>query len=326
MSTRTDIHRPSAEEFDPAGYECEGCYDLHPDSLHSMQARVQTVIRLTGQGYSFSGVWGLGSCDHCGARVRYTALMSHPDSKGLIWIGEQCLNNRFGLTKSEFQKLRKDAALNAKRVKKADAIEALLNTSDDLRYSFEWALGRSVACGEIIRGEGETAYTDQKDWEECSSQEKTNRRNKDWRIAEDIAFKLRNYGSISEAQQRFLIKLWKDDAVKQARQRAEAARFEEGGDLQPCPAGRMEISGEIISVKFIENDFGGCTKILVRDERGFKVYGSRPAGIGWCEKGAKVVFTATVEPSQDDKGFGFYSRPAKAREVVQEGSELEPVG
>ena len=55
--------------------------------------------------------------------------------------------------------------------------------------------------------------------------------------------------------------------------------------------------------------------MLVRDESGFKVWCSLPSSIGagadGAQKGSRVSFTVTIEPSRDDPKFGFGKRPAK---------------
>lgn len=80
------------------------------------------------------------------------------------------------------------------------------------------------------------------------------------------------------------------------------------------PAGRQIVTGTVRSAKWVENGFGGALKILVEDDRGFRVYGSAASalqGFG-LDRGARVTFTATLEPKDGEEGFGFYSRPTKA--------------
>lgn len=126
------------------------------------------------------------------------------------------------------------------------------------------------------------------------------------------------------------------------RKAAQAAESE----ANPVVEGRQVITGEILSAKTRENDYGTQYKILVKDDRGFKVYVSIPknqyeeayyafqeqvvtdgysihdfgpicAFLGTDDgkytgvKGRRITFTATVEASADDKGFGFGSRPTK---------------
>jgi hypothetical protein len=98
---------------------------------------------------------------------------------------------------------------------------------------------------------------------------------------------------------------------------------EEAATLTPIPEeGRMEITGEVLSAKLKYTDFGDTLKLLIKDDRGFKVYGSCPKNIRYrmvddryveIEKGQRVTLTGTVQISRDDTTFGFYSRPAKAK-------------
>lgn len=98
----------------------------------------------------------------------------------------------------------------------------------------------------------------------------------------------------------------------------------------PAPAGRVEVEGVVMSVKWIENDFGGALKMLVEAEPGYRVWGTVPKDLtmilveredGWQEYrevnvGERVTFTATLEPSADDPAFAFAKRPSKARVVA----------
>ena len=96
-------------------------------------------------------------------------------------------------------------------------------------------------------------------------------------------------------------------------------------------AGKHIITGKIISTKLVDG-FGynqTVLKMLVVDDRGFKVYGTvpqaiideavpRPHSLGaqvWdyeVLKGQRVTFSATVQASDDDDKFGFFKRPTKA--------------
>lgn len=96
-------------------------------------------------------------------------------------------------------------------------------------------------------------------------------------------------------------------SVLDAVQAREAAK-------RPVPEGRVEIEGAVLATKWQESDFGGSLKMLVEGE-GFKVWGSVPSTLGPIESGDRVAFTATVEASADDKSFGFFKRPTKARRL-----------
>lgn len=130
-----------------------------------------------------------------------------------------------------------------------------------------------------------------------------------------------------------------------AERRAERAVEAEA---HPAPAGRVVVTGEIISTRVVANDFGTAYKILVKDDAGYKVWVSLPkaqveqgydkfytaveeAGSSMYDfgsdcwflgvqsgsffyqgvKGSRITFTATLQPSQDDVSFAFGSRPTK---------------
>lgn len=336
--TRTDIHRPSAPEFDPEGYTFHGCFDLHPEE--GSRNRVQVVSALVETGLTFHGApHGSGQCSHCGARIRYAALMSHPVTKTLLWIGETCLDNRFSLTKGEFDALRKDARLNAERTRKAEKIAALLETYPDL----VWA---SYAYNIEVAG-GETVYFLRDDWEQKEYATEAEARallapqvRADfWAVGEnykrgttfvgqvfgvdfalttmnDIWHKVERYGDISEKQAAFVSRLvtqvtekYEAHLVKQA---AAAVKVATGVQV---PTGKVTIEGKVTSVKFKDNDFGGTWKMTVEHADGWKVWGSVPASLDGIEAGAVVRFNATVEAKDGDPLFGFFKRPTKAVKV-----------
>jgi len=142
------------------------------------------------------------------------------------------------------------------------------------------------------------------------------------RFAADILESVNKYATMSEKQESVL-KRGVEMVAKRAAEDAAAT---------PVIEGRIEISGEMKSKKYVENErYGGSWKMLVLDDRGFKVWGTIPSGLRPF-RGDKVKFTATVEKSRDDECFGFYKRPTKAevtdpcspeRESNQEPEEVE---
>jgi hypothetical protein len=90
--TRTDVHSPTnlvTEDYDYAG-----CYD----SAYQSQPPG-----------NFVGVHRPGQCDHCGAKLRYVAILHHKPTDGLIEVGETCLDNRFSQATADFHKMREAA-------------------------------------------------------------------------------------------------------------------------------------------------------------------------------------------------------------------------
>lgn len=103
-------------------------------------------------------------------------------------------------------------------------------------------------------------------------------------------------------------------AVKRTIEQDKARAAESAAN--PVVEGRQVITGEVIFAKEVENDYGFSVKMLIKTDKGFKVYGTVPSAMLETStveeiKGRRVTLTATVSASQDDPGFGFYSRPTK---------------
>ena len=108
-----------------------------------------------------------------------------------------------------------------------------------------------------------------------------------------------------------------EEAIRSCVEQIELREAEEA-KAADFPAGRMVVTGTVLGMKEVLNEWGGNLKMLVKDDRGFKVWSTVPSGLfkyDWtvdeCH-GMRVQFTATLEPSGDDPKFGFGSRPAKA--------------
>lgn len=84
------------------------------------------------------------------------------------------------------------------------------------------------------------------------------------------------------------------------------------------PAGRHQIEGTVLSLKEKHSQFGTTLKLLVEDDRGFRVFGTVPRELLNSKRGDRVRFTATLEPSDRDRLFGFYSRPTKAQRMEEQ--------
>lgn len=306
---RTDIHRPSALEFDPEAYECHGVFDLHPewgDAGH----RIQVVNALLAQGFSFHGApHGSGQCSHCGHwPLRYAALMLHRDTRTLLYVGETCLDNRFdGMTKGEFARLRATAALNREQQSRRARFVELCDEHPDLAYA-SYAHNIGVAGADSgIDGEGSFEWIT-KTGHEIGT-------------LIDIATKAHRYGSVSVGQLRFvatlLDKLSAAERWLAGRVAAQRTALAAGVTL---PTGRVVITGAIVKVATQDNPFTGGIRLVmtVRDDRGFLVWGTLPGAldVGHGElsemHGRRVSFTAGIEPGKSDPLFGFFKRPTKA--------------
>jgi len=98
--------------------------------------------------------------------------------------------------------------------------------------------------------------------------------------------------------------------------RLDAELTEKAEPVPECDK-RMKIAGEVLMVKLYENYYGSTYKMIVRDVKGFKVFGSVPKvddndDNSYIEKGDIVEFMCKVKKSPDDEKFGFFTRPTKA--------------
>lgn len=102
-------------------------------------------------------------------------------------------------------------------------------------------------------------------------------------------------------------------AAAAAQRAAEQAKLDAA---EPCPTGRIAITGQILGIKLQEGYYGNTWKMLVEDDRGFKVWGTIPSNLN-VGRGDRVTFTAAIEPSKDDDKFGFFKRPTKAAHLEE---------
>lgn len=124
-------------------------------------------------------------------------------------------------------------------------------------------------------------------------------------IVQDVGGKLRKYGALSERQVALVLRIAAEEAARAAEVRA------------PVVAGTaVELRGVILGTRVEETGFGKCVKMLFRDDRGFKVWCTRPAGASDADKGMRLSFVADVEASEKDPCFGFARRPRKC-EVIE---------
>jgi len=98
-----------------------------------------------------------------------------------------------------------------------------------------------------------------------------------------------------------------------------AEKAEQEAAKRPVVTGKITIVGTILTTKWVDGytTYSAPTlKMLVLDDRGFKVWGTVPSKLN-CEEyeGARVQFNANVERSDDDECFGFFKRPSKATVV-----------
>lgn len=85
---------------------------------------------------------------------------------------------------------------------------------------------------------------------------------------------------------------------------------------------RVTVEGRIMSIKGHQSHFGYVTKCLVQHVDGWKIWGKLPIEVSDAKVGDVIRFDARIEVAKDDKKFGYFSRPSKAK--VIEAMEVIP--
>jgi hypothetical protein len=223
-----------------------------------------------------TGIYGnLGDCYRCYGRRRDPQILDYGFPVG--WSDEQCqswLDDR-------------DAKAVARRKKSADKRRA----KQDAKFAQN--LAACPALEDLQRlVEEAPADSNQRRWLtswECQ-------------FASDTRVRACNY-TLSEKQIALVASIVERVAERKAKAAAEAET------LVDAPEGRLEIAGEILSVKEYDSDFGRVTKILIKCG-GYKAFGTAPAAVvADVERGDHISLTATLKPKE--RGFATFSRPTK---------------
>lgn len=273
MGTRTDIHRPSSETFDPQHYVFTGhVKDNAPDypgANNQVNAFVQDAVH--NKGMKFSGVGGPHHCNHCGTRLRWAALMIHIPTGTLLYIGETCLDGRFEMTKSEFKAARDYAKLCRELQTRKTAFVSMCD--DDATNALVYATYAENMSDSLT------------DWE--------------YETMTDIAGKAKTYSNISDAQLALL-----DKILTKANDRL-SARVERINSRTNAHIGSV---GEKVAVKGIvrwdsrpiEGDYGMRTQLVLDTDQGTVVWWA--TGAKEWRKGEEMTLVAKVKRHSEYKG------------------------
>ena len=234
---------------------------------------------------------GYSSCDVCGTGIRYQFHCTDAQNKHFK-VGCDCihkLGNTYLTTKAEEAKKQ---FLNEK--KEARRLERLAKKNEKLadkkRLEEIEAKKREAENFELIK-EQNPEYLNDILW--ASSDKGT-------AFAQAVLENMIKYGRATYNQLEAL--LYAHRSYKNS--------------LKPksdCPSGKIEIVGEVVSKKSHRFGYNDTWKMLVQDDKGFKVFGTIPTSIlSHTHIGTQVKLTATVTPSKDDANFGYFSRPTNA--------------
>jgi hypothetical protein len=267
-------------------YELAYCYDMEQPN----EPATLILDALRTEGWTFADVHGHGQCDHCGARIRYVAVLKHKPSHKLIQVGETCLANRFERATAEFHALRKAAELDRAEQKIKNAVKGFL-------------LGLDKETAEYLNP-----------WNDDLPEDVHY-------IIQDMRSKLRRYGSLSERQVELARKLWRE---MHERRQQQAEREKNAPTKVRIPdgyIGRATFTGTVLGTKYVDNPFdyyGNQTlkvllQVMPHHGQAFTLWGTVPSGDLSIDKGDTVRWTATIERSRDDETHGYFKRPRVAK-------------
>lgn len=286
---RQDIHRPS--EIIPEDYHFVAFEHLKVegfgDCAFVLYQRELIRAHMAATGGTYSHHEHGGNCMVCGAWAVYTVLFYHAKTNTYVRTGQDCAN-KMEMSYGDMNAFRRqvyDHRLAKAGVRKAEAFMA----DHDLLRVLEIVQEHAKA-----RLDQEQEYDGRRRWQDA-------------RVIEDIFTKLVKYGSISDAQVGLLrIKVQRHDGYE-ARQRQFAVEREAA---QPCPTGRIKVTGSILKLAEYDSQFGTTLKMTVKATEGFLVFVSVPSALAnTVARGQEVSFVATLTPSDRDPKFGFGKRP-----------------
>ena len=289
------IHNPV--NFEPSDYKILGYFDNQPPQVSPMAnwadpATADFYKRMRDEwNRDFARLFPNGNaykCQHCGqGNVRYVVSALHEATGEHVCFGDICCE------RLNFENHDKFAAAQIR-----SKAQAAMKRAELEKNQAEF-LANNESFAEALR--------------EARSNPDAHSRNY---FASDIAHKFLTYGSLSDKQVTAFISSIARDLKWAADKEAEAIA---AIDLPPLMTGKTVMTGEIVSIKAQESQFGTCWKMLVKLKDGNKVWGSVPAAISDASVGDTVTFSATVEKSEKDDHFGFFKRPTKAG--IQEKKE-----
>lgn len=129
----------------------------------------------------------------------------------------------------------------------------------------------------------------------------------------DVALKAR-HTRLTDKQISAVAEAWERHLARTAERQAERESAE------PCPTEKAAVvEGVVLKAEWRESQYGSTLKMVVKDDRGFRVWATCPKSINVHSDelpGTRIRFVADLEQSNDDPCFGFATRPRKG-EVLE---------
>ena len=287
---RTDNHRRGA--FQPEMYEFFAWYYLSDRPRKGQKSSVMRASEQIAKYFAGTDEHGIpivdyeampygdfGKCGVCGAVFAMGEIWRHKDTNDLVHIGHDCVA-KYEMAGADWDALADERrrALEARRTaaRRAKGKEKLLAAYEGLEAALKT----------------------------------------DHHIVRDIARKLEQNGTLSDAQCKLVFKIAGE--VK-ARIASRAAQIME--THVAAPMGRVTVRGTIVSLKEHEGAYGVTTKMTVKvAEKGgvWLCWATVPAGLE-PEKGDEIQFDAELSTGREPH-FAFGKRPTKASIVKKAGT------
>ncbi len=296
MTPRTDPHRPGA--IIPTDYTCVanfGVYKILGDEQEDHEEYGMDEARALEASGRFANIHpGLFSCDVCGARYNHGDVLLHIPTGQYITIGHDCADKYQMIISRDgwvawHKSVQERRSLAAQEKRFATARDKFIEETPGLAGAFV-----------LIPPHGEP-------------------RSKEQAILGDMFSKLHRYGTLSEKQVAFALRL--AEGIRNPKPIVEEAHV-------PAPTGRVRFTGVVVSAKVVEGDYGDTYKMVVKVETpngSWLTWVTMPVGMlealgRYCDtldystsslyeaKGKTVELTATLSPGKDPY-FCFGKRP-----------------
>jgi hypothetical protein len=276
MSARNDVHSPLNLVTEDYEYlfawdsGTPGCLVGIAQSDAWREWHANGPVEIPGREVSSS------QCTHCGAHIRYVALLRYVPTGQYLYVGETCLDNRFGRATADFHQLRKQAQLDREQQRLLTAWNDYKAQHPGVNFDLLATSTNPFIC--------------------------------------DVLGKGRKYGNLSDRQLDAIVKAFERDVQREIEQalRVEAPKADCPEGKRLTITGRL-VSRKWKETQF--GSVEKCLVVVDTSAGEYKVWGSIPQALynQGVAVGDLVTFCANVEVSPDDASFGFYSRPTKAQ-------------
>lgn len=286
---RTDVHRPTA--INPEDYSFIDCLEFpSAGALYPVRIGMDTYMKFLNEKRVDMTHRAPNVCSVCGAYYNSGAIFFHHPTNKVITVGWQCAE-KLSMGVDFAAEKRRGKSMLERAMKKAERVKHLRNfvrlTSKEVRKALK-------ADHHICQDIRSKVITHPEWFAELSGPYCT--------------------GGLSPKQEALVLKLW---------EAAKTPKIEEKHVPVPSTDKRIQIEGEAVSVKWVEDHYsrygGGQLKMTVKVNTAngsWLCYGSVPTAVENLERGQTVRFMAKVEQGNKDEHFGFFKRPTKAEIVA----------